>query len=151
MNDGGDVVGTYNDGLVQHGFVYSGGTYTDVDFPGATSTFATGVDTAGDIVGFYSDATTTRGFALRAGVFSQIVYPLQPNTYVWGINDSDEISGYFYDANNVSHGFVFSSGAYSQVDVAGAKATLVARIKNGGEVLGACTTALDGQQGIIGS
>jgi hypothetical protein len=34
--------------------------------------------------------------------------------------------------------------------VAGASGTLLARIKNGGEVVGACTLALGGQQGIVG-
>jgi len=151
INDGGDIVGTYADSTTSHGFVYSGGAYTTIDFPGATATFATGINTGGDVVGMYSNGTSTRGFALRAGTFTQIDFPLQPYTTVWGINDSDEISGYYTDSANVNHGFVFAGGAYSQVDVAGAKGTLLARIKNGGEVVGACYVALGGQQGIIGS
>jgi hypothetical protein len=62
--DGGRVVGNYlstADGS-SHGFIYEGGHFTDVDFPGATDTAVNGID--GDrIVGSYVDAAgLTHGF-----------------------------------------------------------------------------------------
>jgi hypothetical protein len=47
---------------IEHGFVSTGGTFTAIDFPGATATAAAGINSTGDIVGLWSDGTTTRGF-----------------------------------------------------------------------------------------
>ena len=38
INDAGTIVGTYVDLTGNHGFLYSGGTYTTLDAPGATGT-----------------------------------------------------------------------------------------------------------------
>jgi hypothetical protein len=62
--DGGRIVGNYLDSLdgSSHGFLYEGGQFTDVNFPGATDTTVNGIQ--GDrIVGSYVDAAgLTHGF-----------------------------------------------------------------------------------------
>jgi hypothetical protein len=62
--DGGRIVGNYLDALdgSAHGFLYEGGQFTNVDFPGATDTTVNGIN--GDrIVGSYQDAAgVTHGF-----------------------------------------------------------------------------------------
>ncbi len=51
-------MGDYFDAAnVEHGFVSSGGTFTAIDFPGATSTAVAGINANGDIVGGYTDTT----------------------------------------------------------------------------------------------
>src|SRR5436190_460406 len=64
MNDTGQIVGHFNNGL--HGFLYSNGTYTTLDDPlGTNGTIAAGINASGQIVGQYKDANNhTHGFLL---------------------------------------------------------------------------------------
>lgn len=63
-NTRGDIVGTYCDlpgicsigPFAEHGFLWSGGELTTIDYPGATATSALGINEQGDIVGGYIDA-----------------------------------------------------------------------------------------------
>ena len=61
-----------------------------------------------------------------------------------------EIAGFYSDSAGKSHGFIYADGAFSTVDVAGARATLLTRIKNGGAVTGVCYDALNEGHGITG-
>jgi hypothetical protein len=147
----GRVVGDFVDTAgVEHGFVLADGTVSVVDHPGATSTAATGINADGDVVGYWSDGTTSRGFLLHAGVFTPIEFPLATRTAVWGIGDAGEIVGSYEDAAGVTHGFVGVGGAFTTVDVTGARGTQLTRIR-GGVVTGVCTDALTGQHGLVGS
>ena len=151
VNDAGQIVGDYFDAAsVEHGFVSSGGTFTAIDFPGATATVAAGINAAGDIVGRWSDATGSHGFLLQAGVFTPINFPLATSTTAFGINDTGEIAGFYTDAAGNSHGFIYAGGAFSTVDVAGARGTQLTRIKNGGAVTGVYTDALNEAHGLTG-
>jgi probable HAF family extracellular repeat protein len=70
------------------------GTYTQIDYPGATVTECWGIDTAGDITGSYTDtAGNWHGFFLSSGVFSTVDYPGAEGTYLFGINDLGQIVG----------------------------------------------------------
>jgi hypothetical protein len=83
-------------------------------------------------------------------VFTPVDFPLATSTSAFGITDTGEIAGFYDDAAGNTHGFVFAGGAFSTVDVAGARGTLLTRIKNGGSVTGVCTDALNGQHGLTG-
>ena len=70
INDAGLVVGQFEtpeqiDGF-HHGFVKDGTTYTRIDVPGATDTYASGINNAGQIVGrnFINDSGGTGGVAV---------------------------------------------------------------------------------------
>ena len=63
-----------------------------------------------------------------------INFPLATSTTAFGINDTGEIAGFYTDAASNSHGFVCAGGAFSTVDVAGARGTQLTRIKNGGRL-----------------
>jgi uncharacterized membrane protein len=79
------------------------GTYTQIDYPGATTTSCFGIDSAGDVVGSYVDVDgVTHGFLLMGGVFNTIDYPGATGTQAVGINDNGEVVGNF-DADS----FVF--------------------------------------------
>jgi hypothetical protein len=61
INDAGQIVGTYLS--LGHGFLYSGGFYTTLDDPLATSgNLARGINAAGQIVGEYFDGSVGHGF-----------------------------------------------------------------------------------------
>ncbi len=55
MNNLGQAVGSYFDnGGAAHGFLWRGGSdFTVIDYPGAKSTFASGINDSGVIVGSY--------------------------------------------------------------------------------------------------
>ena len=135
INDEGEIVGSDGGG---EGFSTPDGvTYTQIIFPNANSTGATGVNTAGEIVGYWEDGQDQfHGFLLIGGQFTTFDFPLATSTYPQGVNDSGEIAGYFTDASSVSHGFVLSGNTWAQVDVPGAQATALTRIKNNGNITG---------------
>jgi probable HAF family extracellular repeat protein len=83
-------------------------------------------------------------------VFTPISFPLATDTFAFGISDTGEIAGAFEDAGGAVHGFVYASGAFSVVDVAGARGTFLTRIKKGGSVTGLYLDALGGVHGLIG-
>ena len=67
IDSSGTVAGYYWDtGFFAHGFVYSGGTFTQVDAPGAVAsgTFVTGINDAGVSVGFSSRRRAERSASL---------------------------------------------------------------------------------------
>jgi hypothetical protein len=64
----------------QHGFVLKHGSFTTIDYPGAGTTAAIGINSQGDIVGSHSDDTSgspsaLHGFLLRQGTFTTLTYP----------------------------------------------------------------------------
>lgn len=67
INAQGDIVSTYCDDLCTlfdgnvRGFLLSGGQFTPIDFPGAVTTVASGINYNSDIVGSYIDAPSGRG------------------------------------------------------------------------------------------
>jgi len=67
-----------------------------------------------------------------------------------GINDTGDIAGFYTDTAGKTHGFVYADGAFSTVDVAGASATELTRIKNWGQVTGIYTDALGEEHGLTG-
>jgi len=114
LNDRGEVVGYYSfDTAVPHivdttktvhGFVYSGGEWEEIDYPGAKTTYALGINNRGDVVGFYIEESGQRGsFVRTARGYFPIVFPGGSNAY--GINDLGQIVGRFWEAG-VSKGFI---------------------------------------------
>jgi len=72
-NARGDIVGTYCDSpgvcligpFPTHGFLWSNGELTTIDYPGAQATAALGINERGDIVGGYIDAAgKPRGYLM---------------------------------------------------------------------------------------
>src|SRR6516162_887082 len=94
INDAGQIVGEFEDANGHgHGFLYSGGAFTNFDFPSATDTFAFGINNAGQIVGQYVDASGHgHGFLYSGGTFTTLDDPLGTvSTSAQGINDAGQI------------------------------------------------------------
>ena len=63
INDHGQIVGTYTDALNNaHGFLATGGVFSDLDVPGADATTCWGINNAGSIVGNYATGSLRLGF-----------------------------------------------------------------------------------------
>jgi probable HAF family extracellular repeat protein len=82
VNDGGVIVGSYEgcSPCAFHGFVRARGRYVSLDYPGATATFAMGINNAGQIVGFYTfDYQTYHGFVTSPISLADFEQPLSGN------------------------------------------------------------------------
>jgi uncharacterized membrane protein len=101
----------------------AGGTYITIDFPGANSTVAEGIDTAGDIVGYFLDSgNLTHGFLLSGGIYTQLdVTGTGNGTVAFGINDVGQIVGlspslglFIYDIETQTYTtYIYNGGNYS--------------------------------------
>ena len=68
VNDSGTAIGVYSDSSgVFHGFVYQGGQYYNLDYPGGFSSELHGINDNGDMTGGYLDASgNPHGFVVFA-------------------------------------------------------------------------------------
>jgi probable HAF family extracellular repeat protein len=135
----------YNSGWFS--YLDTGGTFTTVTVQGATSTFASGVNTSGQIVGHYYDSSfNTHGFLLSGSVLTTIDAPgaVQPyGTIVTGLNGSGQVVGYYEDSAGVVHGFLWSAGTFTTIDYPEATGTYPTAINNSGVIVGYFTEATD--------
>src|SRR5882724_5723988 len=86
-------------------------TFKTIDFPGAASTQAWGINSRGDIVGYYVSADkSSHGFLLSGGHFASIDYPGAAVTMINGIGARGEIVGdYGVTLTSPLHGFLLST------------------------------------------
>jgi uncharacterized membrane protein len=125
------------------------GTVTSIDVPGATNTYALGINSAGVIVGRYLSSGQTHGFRRDpAGDLTTIDYPGSSFTVAAAINDRGEIVGHyaFPTASTTRHGFLLKDGKFTSFDPPGSTFTNVLGINGRGDIVGrycplaACTT-----------
>jgi uncharacterized membrane protein len=101
INDAGEIVGTYGFGILDHGFLYAGGTFLGIDVPGAVETWAHDINSKGQIVGWYLDTSGSHGFLEKNGAFSTIDYPGSLKTLAYGINDNGAIVGEYENSTTL--------------------------------------------------
>jgi hypothetical protein len=115
-------------------------TITTINFPGAVSTKAFGINDAGQIVGAYSDGRVEHGFLLSAGVFTTVDYPGAVfTTRAMGINNASQIVGCYYefDAPGACYkGFLKSGGTFTPIAYPGAFSTNPNGISDSGQIVG---------------
>jgi uncharacterized membrane protein len=104
INDLGEIVGWTD----HDAFVYQGGQFQTIDFPGASMTEAWGVNAGGTIVGWYLSPDCTCGFALMNGHFISFSYPGAKGTFPRGTNALGQIVGEYTMDYNTYRGFVTS-------------------------------------------
>ena len=97
INDLGQAVGTrvrFCGPDNYHGFLYDGGNFTAIEFPGAIATYCEGINNYGHIVGSYFDPAEIRhGFIYDGSKFITIDIPSAYATRCIGINDFGQIVG----------------------------------------------------------
>jgi probable HAF family extracellular repeat protein len=139
INDVGQVVGHYLAAGLYHGFLYSGGTYTTLDAPGATQTQAYGINNVGlgQIVGAYSDGSVNHGFTYDGSTYTTLDDPFGTNgTQLLGINNLGQIVGSYIDASGHSHGFLYSGGGFTTLDDPSGTDTVATGINELGQIVG---------------
>jgi hypothetical protein len=92
-----------------HGFLYTGGSFTQLDVPGAIpgSTAVFGINKAAEIVGaFVAPDSSGHGFLYTQGSFTQFDVPSAVNTVPGAINDAGQIVGNFVNSQGLCLGFL---------------------------------------------
>jgi uncharacterized membrane protein len=142
LNLRGDIVGGYFDGAGNaHGFLYNDGNVTTIDFPGASGTFAFGINDRREIIGVYADAAGQHAFSLRKGVFKNTDLPGGVSTTPFSINDFSEVVGQFATVANspAGHGYLeLKNGKFTTYDAPQAppNSTFFISINNLNQILG---------------
>jgi probable HAF family extracellular repeat protein len=117
MNNRGEVVGTRGAPDGQYAFVWSDGTFVDLQSrinPAASFVEASGINDRSQVVGFYVDpeASVFRGFLLdRRQVTDVQGPPTAAAVFLGAINDREQILGSFYDAGGNEGYFVNEEGS----------------------------------------
>jgi uncharacterized membrane protein len=96
INDKGQMVGQFEDtNGVWHGFLKEGETYTTIDPPNTTWTYAEAVNNSGTIAGSWNNLSGwSEGFVRTSdGVFTVVDVPGGLETLIVGINDRGDICG----------------------------------------------------------
>ncbi len=141
-----------------HGYTYDyvTGATTDVDYPGAATTVAFGVNDSGMIVGGFCVHGTTgcpldlflgssHAFMDGNSTFTQLDFPGADETTAFGINNGGAIVG-VYEINGQAttvHGFLYQNGTYTDLNYPGANWTEATGINNAGVVVGHYQDTLD--------
>jgi len=116
--------------------------FTQIDYPGASGTWAWGINSRGDVAGYYTGAdNASHGFLLNAGHFTAIDYPGAAVTILHGISARGDVVGEFgATATSAHRGFVLGTdGVYTAFDFPGATTTLLMGINARGEIAGQYT------------
>jgi probable HAF family extracellular repeat protein len=116
-------------------------SYTAIDYPGAASTIATGINNSGQIVGWYTDENENdHGFVYSNNTFTSFNCPLDTSapgsiteTWVYGISDSGKVVGYCMDVDPpyspfsggfAEYGFLYVNGSFAAISFPKAFETL---------------------------
>jgi uncharacterized membrane protein len=133
---------------VAQGWVKTGGTFTNVGFPGAipNATDALGINDSGQVVGQYElPSGALYGYLLSGGSYSQINPFGSPGGTAYGINNSGQIVGFYCaTASCQKNGFVLSGGVYTTLAAPGAYDTIALGINNAGDVVGSFDQSAEG-------
>jgi uncharacterized membrane protein len=111
ISNPGDLVGFYRSGDgAFHGFLLHAGSFSAIDFPGASSTEAFGINDAGLIVARYAlggqdPVLNGHGFLLQKGTFTSFDFPGGVATTPLDINDAGQVVGFYHDTSGNDHGF----------------------------------------------
>ena len=156
INDRGDVVGDYDDG-VTHGFVLSNGVLTTLDFPGADQTIAFAINNSRVVVGEWDlldslgNVLSAHGFIWKDGTFSEVNVPGAADTSLIGINDEGASVGVWDTGiiSSIGHAFLYSNGEFTTFDVPSTTYTQANDLNDKGEIVGVYIDANNAFHGFL--
>lgn len=95
INDAGTVVGSFVGSNGQHGFLYHGGSWAQVDYPSGSpgNTQLIGISNGNVVIGSFQRLQTLISFLYANGVFKNISVPKADSTNVTDISGNGLISG----------------------------------------------------------
>ena len=106
VNDGGWIVGFYQEGANFTGFLDKSGAISSILFPGSVSTQVLGINDFGEMVGDYTLSNGDQfGFLDKGGMFTKLDPFGSTLVTANGINDKGIVVGFYGDANGNTIGF----------------------------------------------
>lgn len=148
LNNKGVVVGAYytSGASPAYGFEWKNGAFSQLpSYPGSTYTWPYSINSAGDTAGDLIDQNgVTHGYLFQGNSFTLIDPPGSVYTLAIGVNDSDEVVGFYcttlQDCSIAGpediHGFVYSNGTYTTLDVPGSPFTELDSVNDAGQIAG---------------
>jgi hypothetical protein len=150
INDSGTIVGAWSTANVSTWtpFIWKAGVFTQVaGYPGAPQTYPWAINNRGEVSGQVIDtADESHGYILQNGVYTLLDYPGADYTAAFGINDSGDVVGEYCtapsDCNSTAyptsstHGFLYSKGTFTTIDVAGEPTNAACGINSAGLIVG---------------
>lgn len=142
VNDLGDIVGSFNNGSSEFGFLLHQGKLTIISFPGAAAgTFPSSINNQGIVVGSYrvSETSNAQGFMWKNGAFTNIQFPGALFTIPIKISNNGDIVGNMVDSSGLNKGFSFENGRYTAITRPGFAETQIVAVNDFDNVLGVGT------------
>ena len=139
INKWNSVVGYYIDSIGNghaHGFKrFPNGSFTVLNFPRASQTFATAISDQGAIVGYYFSSSHPSGFMYLNGAWATLDFPNATATTLNGISDAGVIIG---TSNTSREGtaFLYANGAFKVISVPNSFSTTATGISSNGLITG---------------
>jgi hypothetical protein len=120
----GEIVGFFTDSSNNnHGFLFDGlVAWTQIDYPGASQTYATAINNIGVVAGTWIDpAGNAHGFTWNSntGTFVSLDYPGASTTEAWGINDAGQVVGWYYPSGGYQYGFLYYGSKFYSINYPG--------------------------------
>ncbi|MGI8435709.1 MAG: hypothetical protein ACR2NX_02230 [Chthoniobacterales bacterium] len=155
INNSVTLGGTYadaNDFL--HGFLLSGTTYIEVDFPGSDSTTIGGLNDAGDVVGDFTvpGAFFEKAFAEIGGTATPLEIPRAKAGTGYGINNRGEIVGNYTEiGTGRGRGFFRAADGTvtAPIEPRGSIFAFISCINESGVIVGRYTSADGVRHGLV--
>jgi probable HAF family extracellular repeat protein len=126
---------------------------TTLEYPGANSTTALGINNRGSIVGSFLDASNRRhGFIYNGRNFTQLDHPSAVRgTTASKINEAGQVVGWYFDAAGLPHGFLYFQGNFISIDFPGSidNTTLAIGINSRGDIVGLYDATVEITHGFI--
>jgi hypothetical protein len=122
-------------------------SFTPIEVPGATSTFALGTSGSSIVGSFYegSNANASEGFFYNGTSYTTLVVPGATSTFASGISGGNIVGTYFDSGGQ--HGFLYNSTSYTTLAVPGAISTSASGI-SGSNIVGTYNNG-NGFQGFL--
>jgi uncharacterized membrane protein len=157
INDAGVISGEYVDNAGnEHGYLLTDGKFQTFDVPASFSTDIWMVADDGAFVGDFSDEFTVRGFLKpKRNPAVTLDFPGATATAARWINERDQVVGR-WDDNSIAlqtpcttqcHGFLWSEGKFTPIDVPSAVSTVALAMNNRGHIVGFYNDAVGNQHG----
>ncbi len=127
------ATGCDGDLFAAHGYTYNSqsGATTTIDYPGAGTTVAFGINDAGVVVGGYCVKSregcpldlflgSSHAFMDDNGVFTQLDFPGADETTAFAINNAGMIVGTYEQGLSIVHAFIYENATYTDINFPGA-------------------------------
>jgi uncharacterized membrane protein len=126
--------------MPNEGFIVQNGVFSSIVPPGASSTFALGLNDSDQVVGDFQDASNVfHGFFRDSnGAISTLDVPFAgaTATLAYDINNYGVIVGQYTGYHGFVHGFIYFQGQFTSFNYPGSVQTSIRGINNKGDITG---------------